>query len=87
MILDPGATATIPFTPDNATDGGLTKNSGGTLTLGGANIYNGNTAVNVGLTLAYLPLVPTIFRYSRVVWVHFDRWVCPSDSSAGAYAI
>lgn len=22
---------------------------------------------------AYLPLVPAIFRYSRVLWVHFDR--------------
>ncbi|MFO0808681.1 MAG: DUF983 domain-containing protein [Gemmataceae bacterium] len=45
----------------------------------------GHTSVHVALTLAYLPLVPLIFRYSRVVWVHFDRYVCPSDSSAGAY--
>ena len=45
----------------------------------------GHMAVNLGLTLAYLPLVPIIFRYSRAGWVYFDRWVCPSDVSAGAY--
>ncbi len=28
--------------------------------------------------LSLLPLTPTIFRYSRVVWMHFDRVV---DSS------
>jgi hypothetical protein len=24
-----------------------------------------------------LPLVPTIWQYSRVIWIHFDRWVDP----------
>lgn len=24
--------------------------------------------------LAFLPLVPVIFRYSRVFWIHFDRY-------------
>ncbi len=33
---------------DNATDGGLTKNGNGTLTLTGANTYSGNTNVNTG---------------------------------------
>jgi uncharacterized protein (DUF983 family) len=23
---------------------------------------------------AYLPFVPIVFRYSRVLWMHFDRW-------------
>jgi uncharacterized protein (DUF983 family) len=24
--------------------------------------------------VCYLPLVPLVFRYSRVIWIHFDRW-------------
>jgi uncharacterized protein (DUF983 family) len=24
-----------------------------------------------------LPFVPLVFRYSRVVWMHFDRWAWP----------
>jgi len=28
-------------------------------------------------TLVYLPLVPLVFRYSRVMWIHFDRWAWP----------
>jgi hypothetical protein len=35
--------------------------------------------------LAYLPFTPAVFRYSRVVWVHFERASCPSDVSATAY--
>jgi uncharacterized protein (DUF983 family) len=27
--------------------------------------------------VAYLPLVPLVFRYSRVMWIHFDRWAWP----------
>lgn len=26
---------------------------------------------------AYLPFVPLVFRYSRVAWLHFDRWFWP----------
>ncbi len=38
------------------------------------------------LTLAfYLPFVPLVFRYSRVIWIYFDRTVCPPPVSAGAY--
>jgi uncharacterized protein (DUF983 family) len=33
----------------------------------------------------YLPLLPVVFRYSRVTWVYFERAVCPSDASAGPY--
>ncbi len=35
--------------------------------------------------LGYLPLIPAIYRYSRVLWVHFERYACPSDVSATAY--
>jgi len=27
----------------------------------------------------YLPFVPMAFRYSRVVWMHFDRWAWPEQ--------
>jgi hypothetical protein len=33
----------------------------------------------------FLPLVPAVFRYSRVVWIYLDRAVDPGSSSAGAY--
>src|SRR5258708_21176882 len=33
--------------------------------------------------LAYLPFIPAVFRYSRVLWVYFDRSMCPTDVSAG----
>jgi len=29
----------------------------------------------------FLPLVPSVFRYSRVLWMHFDRMVDPSLES------
>jgi hypothetical protein len=45
----------------------------------------GLTAVGL-LTLAlYLPLVPAVFRYSRALWIYFDRAVSPDDISAGSY--
>jgi uncharacterized protein (DUF983 family) len=28
-------------------------------------------------TVCFLPLVPPIYRYSRVVWIYFDRWAWP----------
>ena len=31
----------------------------------------GRLALSAGL--AYLPLVPAVFRYSRVIWIHVDR--------------
>jgi uncharacterized protein (DUF983 family) len=27
--------------------------------------------------VAYLPFVPAVFRYSRVIWIYFDRWAWP----------
>lgn len=37
------------------------------------------------LCLFYLPFTPALFRYSRTIWIHFERWVCPSDVSAGPF--
>ena len=31
--------------------------------------------------VAYLPLVPFVFRYSRVFWIHYDRLLAPSNLS------
>jgi uncharacterized protein (DUF983 family) len=25
----------------------------------------------------YVPFVPLVFRYSRVIWIYFDRWAWP----------
>jgi uncharacterized protein (DUF983 family) len=35
----------------------------------------------VAVLLAFIPYllcVPAVFRYSRVIWMHFDRWCNPS---------
>ena len=26
----------------------------------------------------FLPFVPLVFRYSRTIWIHFDRWAWPT---------
>ncbi len=26
---------------------------------------------------AFLPFVPAVTRYSRIIWIHFDRWAWP----------
>lgn len=46
--------------------------------------YNG-TVLALLVMVPYLLFVPAVFRYSRVVWTHFERAGCPSDVSAGAY--
>jgi uncharacterized protein (DUF983 family) len=33
-------------------------------------------------TIPYLPLIPAIFRYSRVLWIYFDRRIAPSELSS-----
>jgi uncharacterized protein (DUF983 family) len=35
--------------------------------------------------IPYLPLVPGIFRYSRVLWIYVERAGSPVDEAAGAY--
>jgi hypothetical protein len=32
----------------------------------------------------YLPLVPAVFRYSRVLWLYFERGTAPTESSSHA---
>lgn len=33
----------------------------------------------------YLPFLPVVFRYSRGLWIHFERWGSPGDVSAGSW--
>jgi uncharacterized protein (DUF983 family) len=28
---------------------------------------------------SYIPFVPAVFRYSRVLWIYFDHWAWPSS--------
>jgi hypothetical protein len=44
----------------------------------------GEVLVLVAL-IPFFPLVPTIFRYSRVLWIYVERAGSPVDDSAGAY--
>jgi uncharacterized protein (DUF983 family) len=37
------------------------------------------------ITILYLPFVPVVFRYSRVVWMHFERCGSPGIISATVY--
>ena len=30
---------------------------------------------------AFVPFVPLVFRYSRTIWVYFDRWAWPEDEA------
>ncbi len=38
--------------------------------------------VAVVATLAYLPFIPLVFRFSRLLWIYLDRAVCGSETSA-----
>ncbi len=31
--------------------------------------------------IPYLPLIPFVFRYSRVIWIYFDRGAAPTELS------
>ncbi len=46
--------------------------------------WNGMAVATVAV-IPYLPLIPAVFRYSRVLWVHLERAGNPTDESAGAY--
>jgi uncharacterized protein (DUF983 family) len=32
------------------------------------------------VAVLFLPFVPAVTRYSRVLWIHFDRWAWPDRS-------
>jgi hypothetical protein len=45
-----------------------------------------NPLLLILLTLVlYAPFVPAVFRYSRVLWIYFDRAISPTDASAGTF--
>ncbi len=46
--------------------------------------WSAELSILVGGVL-FLPFVPAIFRYSRVIWMHFDR-VVDSDPESERYA-
>jgi uncharacterized protein (DUF983 family) len=46
--------------------------------------WNGIALASLAI-LAYLPFVPAVFRYSRVLWVYYDRVGDYSDLLAGPY--
>jgi hypothetical protein len=33
----------------------------------------------------YLPFVPAVFRYSRVLWIYIDRAIGPSEATASTF--
>lgn len=41
--------------------------------------------VCLAIFAGYVPLMPMLFRYSRVIWMHLDYLVCASDTSATSY--
>ena len=45
----------------------------------------GTVVIALVATLAYLPFVPAVFRYSRALWICMDRAVCGSETSAPPY--
>jgi hypothetical protein len=40
--------------------------------------WNSSLVALVAL-LPFLPLVPAVFRYSRVLWIYFDRFLWPGE--------
>jgi uncharacterized protein (DUF983 family) len=42
-------------------------------------------AIAFFVVVPYLPLVPVVWRYSRVIWIYLERWACPSNISAGVW--
>jgi uncharacterized protein (DUF983 family) len=42
-------------------------------------------AVAVAALVPFVPLIPAVFRYSRVLWIYLDRACAPGSVSAGAY--
>src|SRR5579884_396387 len=46
--------------------------------------WNGILQATLAL-IAYLPFIPAVFRYSRLLWVYFDRFGDFSDAGAPPY--
>lgn len=46
--------------------------------------WDGNLIALLSL-VPYLPLLPAVFRASRVLWIYFERFGDPNDTAATAY--
>jgi uncharacterized protein (DUF983 family) len=55
------------------------------LSLGACIIYLLAPNLDLGLIvllagIGFVPFVPAVTRFSRVIWIHFDRWAWPDQS-------
>ncbi len=45
----------------------------------------GTIVLAVVALVPFVPLIPAVWRWSRVLWIYFERWANPSDAAAGAW--
>jgi uncharacterized protein (DUF983 family) len=45
----------------------------------------GSSLIALVAIVPFLPFTPAVFRYSRVMWIYFDRWGDPDGHLSGHY--